>query len=290
MNLAAIDIGSNAVRLLVSEAVPYRETVDFTKLTLLRIPLRLGVDVFQDGFIGEEKASALKKSIRAFQLIMDIYGVERFRACATSAMRDAQNGKALVKAIFEETGLKIDIITGNEEAAIIYDTHMMESDLEGETRLYVDVGGGSTELTMYSEGKRILQDSFNVGTLRLLQGHVPDEVWNSMKSAVKSSVKGVKNLTVIGSGGNINKIFSISKIKDGKSLSVNQLDNYYKVMSNQSVIERMHEFNLRQERAEVIVPALQIYTSILKWSDVSEIGVPRIGLADGLIRELYYNG
>ena len=290
MNLAAIDIGSNAVRLLVSEAVPYRETVDFTKLTLLRIPLRLGVDVFQDGFIGEEKESALKKSIRAFQLIMDIYGVERFRACATSAMRDAQNGEALVREIFEETGLQIEIITGKEEAAIIYDTHMMESDLEGETRLYVDVGGGSTELTMYSEGKRILQDSFNVGTLRLLQGHVPDEVWNSMKSAVKSSVKGAKNLTVIGSGGNINKIFSISKIKDGKSLSVNQLDNYYKVMSNQSVIERMHEFNLRQERAEVIVPALQIYTSILKWSDVSEIGVPRIGLADGLIRELYYNG
>jgi len=270
--------------------VPYRETVDFTKLTLLRIPLRLGVDVFQDGFIGEEKASALKKSIRAFQLIMDIYGVERFRACATSAMRDAQNGEALVREIFEETGLQIEIITGKEEAAIIYDTHMMESDLEGETRLYVDVGGGSTELTMYSEGKRILQDSFNVGTLRLLQGHVPDEVWNSMKSAVKSSVKGAKNLTVIGSGGNINKLFSISKIKDGKSLSVNQLDNYYKVMSNQSVIERMHEFNLRQERAEVIVPALQIYTSILKWADITEIGVPRIGLADGLIRELYYDG
>lgn len=290
MNLAAIDIGSNAVRLLVSEAVPYRETVDFTKLTLLRIPLRLGVDVFQNGFIGEEKASALKKSIRAFQLIMDIYGVERFRACATSAMRDAQNGAELVKAIFQETGLQIDIITGKEEAAIIYDTHMMESEPEGETRLYVDVGGGSTELTMYSEGKRILQDSFNVGTLRLLNGQVPDKVWNDMKSAVKSSVKGVKNLSIIGSGGNINKLFSISKTKDGKSLSLNQMDAYYKSMSNLSVIERMHEYNLRQERAEVIVPALQIYTSILKWSDVNEIGVPRIGLADGLIRELYYNG
>lgn len=290
MNLAAIDIGSNAVRLLVSEAVPYRESVDFTKLTLLRIPLRLGVDVFQDGFIGEEKASALKKSIRAFQLIMDIYGVERFRACATSAMRDAQNGEALVNAIFEETGLRIDIITGKEEAAIIYDTHMMESDLDNETRLYVDVGGGSTELTMYSEGKRILQDSFNVGTLRMLQGQVSDDVWNSMKAAVKSSVKGVKNLTVIGSGGNINKLFSISKIKDGKSLPLSQMEGYYKVMSNQSVIERMHEFNLRQERAEVIVPALQIYTSILKWAEITEIGVPRIGLADGLIRELYYNG
>lgn len=290
MNLAAIDIGSNAVRLLVSEAVPYRESVDFTKLTLLRIPLRLGVDVFQDGFIGEEKASALMKSIRAFQLIMDIYGVERFRACATSAMRDAQNGEALVKSIFEETGLRIDIITGKEEAAIIYDTHMMESDLDNETRLYVDVGGGSTELTMYCEGKRILQDSFNVGTLRMLQGQVSDDVWNSMKAAVKSSVKGVKNLTVIGSGGNINKLFSISKIKDGKSLSLSQMEWYYKVMSNQSMIERMHEFNLRQERAEVIVPALQIYTSILKWADITEIGVPRIGLADGLIRELYYNG
>ena len=290
MNLAAIDIGSNAVRLLVSEAVPYRETVDFTKLTLLRIPLRLGVDVFQNGFIGEEKASALKKSIQAFQLIMDIYGVERFRACATSAMRDAQNGAELVKAIFQETGLQIDIITGKEEAAIIYDTHMMESEPEGETRLYVDVGGGSTELTMYSEGKRILQDSFNVGTLRLLNSQVPDRVWNDMKSAVKSSVKGVKNLSIIGSGGNINKLFSITKTKEGKSLSINQMDAYYKSMSNLSVLERMHEYNLRQERAEVIVPALQIYTSILKWSDVNEIGVPRIGLADGLIRELYYNG
>jgi exopolyphosphatase/guanosine-5'-triphosphate,3'-diphosphate pyrophosphatase len=290
LNLAAIDIGSNAVRLLVSEAVPYRETVDFTKLTLLRIPLRLGVDVFQNGFIGEEKASALKKSIQAFQLIMDIYGVERFRACATSAMRDAQNGAELVKTIFQETGLQIDIITGKEEAAIIYDTHMMESEPEGETRLYVDVGGGSTELTMYSEGKRILQDSFNVGTLRLLNGQVPDRVWNDMKSAVKSSVKGVKNLSIIGSGGNINKLFSISKTKEGKSLSLTQMDTYYKSMSNLSVIERMHEYNLRQERAEVIVPALQIYTSILKWSDVNEIGVPRIGLADGLIRELYYNG
>jgi len=290
LNLAAIDIGSNAVRLLVSEAVPYRETVDFTKLTLLRIPLRLGVDVFQNGFIGEEKASALKKSIQAFQLIMDIYGVERFRACATSAMRDAQNGAELVKTIFQETGLQIDIITGKEEAAIIYDTHMMESEPEGETRLYVDVGGGSTELTMYSEGKRILQDSFNVGTLRLLNSQVPDKVWNDMKSAVKSSVKGVKNLSIIGSGGNINKLFSISKTKEGKSLSLTQMDTYYKSMSNLSVIERMHEYNLRQERAEVIVPALQIYTSILKWSDVNEIGVPRIGLADGLIRELYYNG
>jgi len=290
LNLAAIDIGSNAVRLLVSEAVPYRETVDFTKLTLLRIPLRLGVDVFQNGFIGEEKASALKKSIQAFQLIMDIYGVERFRTCATSAMRDAQNGAELVKTIFQETGLQIDIITGKEEAAIIYDTHMMESEPEGETRLYVDVGGGSTELTMYSEGKRILQDSFNVGTLRLLNSQVPDKVWNDMKSAVKSSVKGVKNLSIIGSGGNINKLFSISKTKDGKSLSLTQMDTYYKSMSNLSVLERMHEYNLRQERAEVIVPALQIYTSILKWSDVNEIGVPRIGLADGLIRELYYNG
>jgi len=290
LNLAAIDIGSNAVRLLVSEAVPYRETVDFTKLTLLRIPLRLGVDVFQNGFIGEEKASALKKSIQAFQLIMDIYGVERFRTCATSAMRDAQNGAELVKTIFQETGLQIDIITGKEEAAIIYDTHMMESEPEGETRLYVDVGGGSTELTMYSEGKRILQDSFNVGTLRLLNSQVPDKVWNDMKSAVKSSVKGVKNLSIIGSGGNINKLFSISKTKEGKSLSLTQMDTYYKSMSNLSVLERMHEYNLRQERAEVIVPALQIYTSILKWSDVNEIGVPRIGLADGLIRELYYNG
>ena len=166
----------------------------------------------------------------------------------------------------------------------------MESEPEGETRLYVDVGGGSTELTMYSDGKRILQDSFNVGTLRLLSGQVSDNVWNEMKQAVKSSVKGIKNLSLIGSGGNINKLISIAKTKDGKSLTLSQMEGFYKSMSHLSVIERMHEYNLRQERAEVIVPALQIYTSILKWADANEIGVPRIGLADGLIRELYYNG
>ena len=288
MNLAAIDIGSNAVRLLVSDAVLYESEVDFTKLSLVRIPLRLGVDVFQDGSIGSEKAEALKKCMQSFKLIMEVYGVERFRACATSAMRDAKNGPEIVQQIAAQSGIEIDIITGKEEAAIIYDTHMKEADLEAATRLYIDVGGGSTELTLYAEGQRILQDSFNVGTIRMMHGSVDQPVWDEMKAAVKRSVKGLKSLVVIGSGGNINKLFSISKSKSNGGLTRVDLELFLKELSGLSVTERMHRYNLRQERAEVIVPALQIYTSILKWSNVDRLEVPRIGLADGLIRELYY--
>lgn len=288
MNLAAIDIGSNAVRLLVSEAVPYGDSVDFTKLSLVRIPLRLGLDVFKLGEIGQEKSDALLKSVKAFQLIMEVYGVERFRACATSAMRDASNGADIVQMILAQTGIAIDIITGKEEAAIIYDTHMKDAGLNDDARLYIDVGGGSTELTLYSQGVRVLQDSFDVGTIRMMHNQVSDEVWNKMKLAVKNAVKGIKPLKVIGSGGNINKLLSISKSKNAKSLSKLELDDFLKDMLGMTVEERMHNYNLRLERAEVIVPALQIYTSILKWSGAGLIEVPRIGLADGLIRELYY--
>lgn len=288
MNLAAIDIGSNAVRLLVSEAVPYGDSVDFTKLSLVRIPLRLGLDVFQQGAIGQEKSDALLKSVKAFQLIMEVYGVERFRACATSAMRDASNGAEIVQMILAETGISIDIITGKEEAAIIYDTHMKDAGLNDDARLYIDVGGGSTELTLYSQGERVLQDSFDVGTIRMMHNQVSDEVWNKMKLAVKTAVKGIKPLKVIGSGGNINKLLSISKSKNAKGLSKLELDDFLKDMLGMTVEARMHNYNLRLERAEVIVPALQIYTSILKWSGAGSIEVPRIGLADGLIRELYY--
>jgi exopolyphosphatase/guanosine-5'-triphosphate,3'-diphosphate pyrophosphatase len=288
LNLAAIDIGSNAVRLLVSEPVPYGDSVDFTKLSLVRIPLRLGLDVFKLGEIGQEKSDALLKSVKAFQLIMEVYGVERFRACATSAMRDASNGAEIVQMILAQTGIAIDIITGKEEAAIIYDTHMKDAGLNDDARLYIDVGGGSTELTLYSQGERVLQDSFDVGTIRMMHNQVSDEVWNKMKLAVKNAVKGIKPLKVIGSGGNINKLLSISKSKNAKSLSKLELDDFLKDMLGMTVEERMHNYNLRLERAEVIVPALQIYTSILKWSGAGLIEVPRIGLADGLIRELYY--
>lgn len=276
------------MRLLVSEAVPYGDSVDFTKLSLVRIPLRLGLDVFKQGEIGQEKLDALLKSVKAFQLIMEVYGVERFRACATSAMRDASNGAEIVKMILAQTGIAIDIITGKEEAAIIYDTHMKDAGLNDDARLYIDVGGGSTELTLYSQGERVLQDSFDVGTIRMMHNQVSDEVWNKMKLAVKNAVKGIKPLKVIGSGGNINKLLSISKSKNAKSLSKLELDDFLKDMLGMTVEERMHNYNLRLERAEVIVPALQIYTSILKWSGAGLIEVPRIGLADGLIRELYY--
>jgi exopolyphosphatase/guanosine-5'-triphosphate,3'-diphosphate pyrophosphatase len=288
LNLAAIDIGSNAVRLLVSEAVPYGDSVDFTKLSLVRIPLRLGLDVFKLGEIGQEKSDALLKSVKAFQLIMEVYGVDRFRACATSAMRDASNGAEIVQMILAQTGIAIDIITGKEEAAIIYDTHMKDAGLNDDARLYIDVGGGSTELTLYSQGVRVLQDSFDVGTIRMMHNQVSDEVWNKMKFAVKNAVKGIKPLKLIGSGGNINKLLSISKSKNAKGLSKLELDDFLKDMLGMTVEERMHNYNLRLERAEVIVPALQIYTSILKWSGAGLIEVPRIGLADGLIRELYY--
>ena len=288
MILAAIDIGSNAARLLISEAALYKNgTVDYTKLTLLRIPLRLGFEVFEKGIISAEKQKQLMDTMKAYKLLMDIYKVESYRACATSAMRDAKNGAQIIKDVLKETGINIEIIAGQEEANIIYETHIAENLSSGKSYLYIDVGGGSTEVTLFSDNHIIFKESFNIGTIRLLNKSVTDEQWNHMKWYIKTHTANLEPIVAIGSGGNINKIFSISKKKEGKPLSLDLLKDYCRELSASTVEERMHLYNFRADRADVIVPALEIFVAIMRWSGAEEIYVPRIGLADGLIKMQY---
>lgn len=288
MILAAIDIGSNAVRLLINDVTIYSDgKADFTKLTLLRIPLRLGFDVFKDGAIAPKKRQKLVDTIKIYKLLMDVYEVEDYRACATSAMRDATNGAEIIKEIKQETGIDIRVISGHEEADIIYETHIAENLNMDSSYLYIDVGGGSTEVTLFSNNQTIFKESFNIGTIRLLNDAVTDEQWNYVKQFIKRETKNYRPLKAIGSGGNINKTFSISKTKEGKALSIQLLKDYYKELSMYSLEERKHIYNLRADRADVIVPALNIYISIMRWAGADRIFVPKIGLADGLIKMMY---
>lgn len=288
MILAAIDIGSNAARLLISEASVYKDgSVDFTKLVLLRIPLRLGFDVFDNGYVTDIKKRKLIETLKAYKLLMNIYNVEAYKACATSAMRDAQNGPQIMKEIQDQTGFDIKIISGLEEANILYETHIAENLGSNRSYLYIDVGGGSTEVTLFADNKTIFKESFNIGTIRLLHNKVTDEQWEHVKWFVKTYTKDHQPIEAIGTGGNINKIFSISKRKEGKPLQLELLKDYYKELSYTTLEERKHLYHLRDDRADVIVPALQVYISIMRWAQADEIYVPKIGLADGLIKMLY---
>lgn len=288
MKLAAIDIGSNAARLLISEASPNSAGVmDFTKLNLVRVPLRLGFDVFNDQLISPKKAAHLVNTIKAYKHLLDVYEVKYLKACATSAMRDATNGVEILQEVKSLTGIDIKIITGQEEAAFIYENHVAENMDKTKSYLYIDVGGGSTEITLFSTGKQIFKESFNIGTIRLLQQQVTDTHWQQLKDFLKQQLKNVGPVIAIGSGGNINKIFSLSKRKEGKPLSLDTLKDYHKEFSAFTVEERIHLYNLREDRADVIVPALLIYINIMRWADTPEIYVPKIGLADGLIHALY---
>lgn len=288
MILAAIDIGSNAARLLIMEVSEYKDgTIDYTKLNLLRIPLRLGFDVFGSGVISEERKKLLIDTIKTYKLLMDIYQVEAYKACATSAMRDASNGTAILKEIQEQTGITVSIITGQEEANVIYETHIAENLSSSKSYMYIDVGGGSTEVTLFANNQIIFKESFNIGTIRLLHNKVTDEQWDHMKWYIKTHVKDYQPVEAIGSGGNINKIFSISKRKEGKPLPLDLLKDYHKELSYSTVEERQHIYHFRSDRADVIVPALQIYISVMRWANADEIYVPKIGLADGLIKILY---
>ena len=289
MRLAAIDIGSNAARLLISDVYldsPYAKP-EFIKTNLVRVPLRLGFDVFDKGEISPARAEKVVKTIKSYKLLMDVYDVKHVKACATSAMRDAANGQAIIDRVKAETGVQISIISGQEEASFIYENHVAENMTTDESYLYIDVGGGSTELTFFSDGKLIFKESFNIGTIRLLKNQVMEKQWDMMKDFIKTRTKGYHHVTAIGSGGNINKIFSISKRKDGKPLSLDLLRDYYKEFSSLSLPQRMSFYKLREDRADVIVPALLIYINVMRWADAEEIFVPKIGLADGLIQSLY---
>jgi len=286
--LAAIDIGSNAARLLISETSVYKDgTVDYTKLNLLRIPLRLGFDVFDNGFISEDKKQQLIETLKAYRHLMNIYKVEAVKACATSAMRDASNSKEILEEVKRLTGLDIKVISGQEEANIIYETHIADNLSANKSYMYIDVGGGSTEVSLFSQNHTIFKESFNIGTIRLLHQQVSNEQWEHMKWYIKTHVKNYQPVEAIGTGGNINKIFSISKRKEGKPLPLDLLKDYYKELSYTTIEDRKHLYQFRSDRADVIVPALQVYISIMRWANADEIYVPKIGLADGLIKMLY---
>ena len=288
MRIAAIDIGSNAARLLINEVTETKKgKPEFTKLNLLRIPLRLGIDVFTKGEIGEERKTMVLDSMRIFSDLMKIYKVEHFRACATSAMRDAKNGPEIIKEVKKNSGINIEIISGDEEASLVFENHIAEGLDKNFAYLYIDVGGGSTELNFFENGKKKYEKSFNIGTIRLLNGLVKDDQWKEMKEEIRKNINSNHPILAIGSGGNINKIFSMSKTKDGKPMSTAFLKKYYKEMNGLTVAERMTQFNLREDRADVLVPALEIYNNIMSWSDIDKIFVPKISVADGLIHHIY---
>jgi exopolyphosphatase/guanosine-5'-triphosphate,3'-diphosphate pyrophosphatase len=288
LKLAAIDIGSNAARLLISEVTADEKNKPFfNKISLIRVPLRLGFDVFQTGKISESKADLLLNTMKGFANLMKAFQVVAFKACATSAMRDAENATEIISEIKNATDVEIDVISGSEEASYVFENHIAENMDTQHSYLYIDVGGGSTELTFYSNNNLVFKDSFNIGTIRLLKNAVPDQTWDEMKSDIKTKTKGHKQVTAIGSGGNINKVFSLSKRKDGKPLTLDLLRDYYKELSNVSMKDRIDIYKLKEDRADVIVPALQIYINVMRWAGASEIYVPKIGLADGLVQHLW---
>lgn len=288
MRLAAIDIGSNAARLLITEVIQNDGKPLFNKLNLVRVPLRLGLDVFEDNIISPEREEMVVNTIKSYKYLLDAYDVKHLKACATSAMRDASNAAAIINRVKNETGIEIEVISGDKEATLIYENHVAENMDKDHSYLYIDVGGGSTELTFFADSRLIFKESFNIGTIRLMKGQVDEALWDKMKEFLRARLKGHDNdVIAIGSGGNINKVFSMSKRKDGKPLPLELLKDYYKELNSFSVEDRMRVYKLREDRADVIVPALLIYINVMRWANAPEIHVPKIGLADGLVQHLY---
>jgi exopolyphosphatase/guanosine-5'-triphosphate,3'-diphosphate pyrophosphatase len=288
MRLAAIDIGSNAARLLISDVSDEFGKPEFNKVNLVRVPLRLGFDVFDKKEISPAKTDMILHTIKAYKHLIEAYGVDHIKAAATSAMRDAVNAEAIIRRVREETGIEIEVISGGSEASLIYENHIAENLDKEHAYLYIDVGGGSTELTFFAGNNLLFSASFNIGTIRLLKNQVTVNQWDLMKEYIRRETgQYTDRIIAIGSGGNINKIFSISKRKEGKSLNIELLKDYYKEFSSFTLEDRMRLYKLREDRADVIVPALQIYINAMRWATAQEIFVPKIGLADGLIQHLY---
>ena len=287
---AAIDIGSNAVRLLIANVIEQKgKPVQFKKSSLVRVPIRLGADVFMKQKISKENTERMLDTMLAFKLLMKSHKVVKYKACATSAMRESQNGKQVVGRVLKESGINIDIIGGEEEAAIIAATDLHKYIDPNKTYLYVDVGGGSTEFTVFDQGKPITSKSFKIGTVRLLNDMVVKESWIELEKWITNNAKTYEKIAVIGSGGNINKIFKISGKALGKPLTYFYLTSYYNTLQSYSYEERITELDLNQDRADVIIPALRIYLFAMKWSSSKHIYVPKIGLADGIIKSIYYD-
>lgn len=288
MILAAIDIGSNAARLLITEVIEQPNAKPlFNKLNLVRVPLRLGFDVFETSYISPVKITMLLDTMLGFKHLMNAYKVQAVKACATSAMRDAKNSAEVLELVLTKTDIQIEIISGDMEANLVYENHVAENMDRDNSYMYIDVGGGSTELSFFTNGILRFKNSFNIGTIRILKNMVTDLHWDEMKNAIRAFTTGQKKVIAIGSGGNINKVFSLSKKKDGKPLSLELLRDYCKELEGFPLEERITRYNLRRDRADVIVPAMSIYINAMRWASADEIYVPKIGLADGLVRHLW---
>jgi exopolyphosphatase/guanosine-5'-triphosphate,3'-diphosphate pyrophosphatase len=285
---AAIDIGSNAVRLLVSNVFEEGSKLTFKKQSLVRVPIRLGADAFLKNHLPEEKVNEFIHSMHAFKHLLEVYKPDRMRALATSAFREADNGIEVVNRVFEETGIKIEIITGREEAEVVYANGIRDNMDADKTYLYMDVGGGSTELTLFHQHNAVTSQSFNVGSIRLLLGMVPDKDWQEMKQWVKDLQSNVgQEISVIGSGGNINKYNKLLMKDYGEALAYEEVHRLYKRLKGMSTDERIQELYLNPDRADVIVPAGKIFTSVMRWSKAEFAFVPKIGVSDGVIKMLY---
>jgi len=289
---AAIDIGSNAIRLLIANIIIEKgKEPQFKKSSIIRVPIRLGTDVFVSENISSENSDRMIDAMNAFKLLMKINSVEKHKACATSAMREATNGKKIADNIYAKTGIEIDIISGKKEAAIIFSTDLSEL-IEGDASyLYVDVGGGSTEFTLFSKGEIISSKSFKMGTVRLLNNKKSENkiIFKEVQKWIEEHTKNTKKISLIGSGGNINRVFKMSGKTAGKPISYTYLSAQYQFLKQMSYKERISELSLNPDRADVIVPATKIYLSAMKWSGARKIYVPKVGLADGIIKMLYFN-
>lgn len=287
---AAIDIGSNAMRLLITNVVEQEgKETQFNKSALIRVPIRLGQDAFTVGEISQENIDRMVDAMQAFQLLMKVYKVEKYKACATSAMREAYNGKEVVQIINEKAKIDIDIIDGKVEAAIIASSDLHSFLKTDKTYLYVDVGGGSTEFSLFSDGKMIASKSFKNGTVRLLNNMVNEVVWQEIEKWIKTTCEPFDNIILIGSGGNINKLFKLSEKQQDKPLSFLYLNSQYQYLSSLTYEQRIAELGLNTDRADVIIPATKIYLNAMKWSGARQIYVPKIGLSDGIVKAMYYN-
>ncbi|PAM93846.1 exopolyphosphatase [Flavobacterium sp. IR1] len=286
---AAIDIGSNAMRLLISNVVEQDgKEPQFNKSSLVRVPIRLGQDAFTVGEISQENIERMVDAMKAFNLLMKVHKVERYMAFATSAMREAYNAKEVVAIIKKKADIKIEIIDGKKEAAIIASTdlhHLLKTD---ETYLFVDVGGGSTEFTLFSDGKLINSRSFKAGTVRLLNKMVHDVVWDEIEKWIKTNTAAYEEVTLIGSGGNINKLFKMSGKQQEKPLSFIYINSQYAFLNSLTYEQRISDLGLNPDRADVIIHATRIYLNAMKWSGARQIYVPKIGLSDGIVKAMYY--
>lgn len=286
MRYAAIDTGSNAVRMLIADIIENNGAISFKKTTLIRVPLRLGDDAFLNKHLSEKKANDLVKTMQAFKNLMDVYKVVDYRACATSAMREAKNGAEVVKRIKEEAGIDLEIVHGEVEAKIIYASHAEQEIDRTKNYLYIDVGGGSTELSLFAAGELVASKSFNIGTIRILDNQDSEDTWNDMREFLRENTKHYKAISGIGTGGNINKLYRLSEEKDNQPLSFVKLKSLYNYLESFSLKDRINVLGLNQDRADVIIPASEIYLAVMKWGGIKHIYVPSVGMVDGIIQTL----